>query len=91
MREELTEAQRQSLEHSNRLAQELLDRDWMALGVTQEELDQDRLETQWIYTEMDKGRNLEDVLKELDEKIDGEIADKPRRRRTPKAPAPVRS
>lgn len=87
----MTEEQRRSLEYSNRLAQELLDRDWLALGVTQEELDQDRLEVQWMNAEMDKGRKLDDIIKELEEKE----SDKPQRKRsrkptTAKSPTAVR-
>ena len=78
---EVTEEEFAILERTEQLVRELMDREWLASGVSQEELDRGRLETQWINAEMDKGRNLEEILKELD---------KPRRRKSPKPPIAAR-
>ncbi|GEM_PF-4850263 len=84
---EVTEEEFAIIERSEQILREIMDREWLALGMTQEELDQDRLETQWINAEMDKGRDLAEILKELDKKE----LDKPRRRKRLKPPTSVRS
>lgn len=87
---EVTEEEFAILERQEQILREINDRAWLALGVSQEELDRDHLEDQWIREEMDKGRDLGEILKELDAKIDEKAAEKPRRRRSPKPPIAVR-
>ena len=78
----MTDEEHIALERSNRLACKLMDQDWLAQCVSQEELDQSRLETQQIYAELDKGKSLDAILQQLD---------KPRRKRKVKPPMSVPS
>ena len=53
---------REVIDRINQLAQELLDRDWLELGVSQEELDQSRLLEQQFYAELDAGYSVDEIL-----------------------------
>jgi hypothetical protein len=56
--------EREALERANRLAQELLDRDWREQGVSQEELDQSRRLAQQFNAELDAGHTVDDILRQ---------------------------
>ena len=57
---------REVLARIDRLAQELLDKDWLELGVSQEELDRSRLSTQQMYSALREGYSMDEVLEMFD-------------------------
>ena len=59
---------RKALDRADRLAQELMDRDWLEQGISQEELEQSRQRIQQMNAALDKGCSMEDVLTEWDSK-----------------------
>ncbi len=58
--------ERAILDRTNQLVQELLDRDWLELGVSQEELDRSRLSTQQMYAALREGYSMDEVLQMFD-------------------------
>ena len=57
---------RASLARADQLAREITDREWLELGVTQEELDQSRLITQQMNAALGQGYTMDEVLAMFD-------------------------
>jgi hypothetical protein len=52
----------EAIERANRLAQELLDRDWLEQGVSRQELDQSRVLEKQFNADLDAGCSADEVL-----------------------------
>ncbi len=58
--------ERAILDRTNQLVRELLDRDWLEAGMSQEELDQSRLVTQQMNAALREGYSMDEVLEMFD-------------------------
>jgi hypothetical protein len=79
--------EREAMERANRLAQELLDRDWREQGVSQEDLDRSRLLEQQFNAELNAGHTVEDVLQHWE----GKTPVKKRKRVKPTESSPTKA
>ena len=63
----------EALKRANKLAQELLDRDWLEMGVAQEELEQNRLLMQEFYASLRQGDSVDDIVNRWNSETPAEV------------------
>lgn len=62
----MTEEERKTMNKADRLALEIWEREWMELGVTEEELDETRRMAAETQAAFYAGRKMDDILSEWD-------------------------